>query len=254
MFVVNVVRHVLELDMKKSNYILNIAFLFATAFLVMSALIAAEHENLIKNGNFDKGEKTPDNWEKANGLTSFYINEEGRGRIVKMDSKVDRKQALDWMKKFKEDPDAVPPKPEYPKNDLGSIGSQEGVMLDSDLIDVKPGQNYKLTVDYKGPSAPIVFIKGFMMHPLRKELSDRYQTRLVPENPDKDNWKTYSIGFNPTAKLQDVIKMKVRIYAYWPAGTYYFDNIKVEEITAEEMEELLKQRSVVPEKAPKKKD
>ncbi len=218
-----------------------------SAMLLVFLAVAAEHVNLLANGTFDKGEKTPDSWERANGLTSFYVNEEGRGRIVKMDSKVDRMQALAWMKKFKENPDAVPPKPEYPKNDLESIGSQEGVMLDSELIDAKPGQNYRLSVDFKGPSSPIVWIKGFMMHQIRKELADAYQTRLVPDNPEKDSWKTYSIGFNPTARTPNVVKFKVRIYAYWPAGTYYFDNVKVEEISQEEMDELLKKRAQVPE-------
>ncbi len=231
--------------------------LMAIVLIVFSSLyisLAAEHGNLIENGSFDKGEKTPDGWEKANALTSFYVNEEGRGRIVKMDSRVDRKQALDWMKKFKENPDAVPPKPEYPKNELDAIAGNEGVWLDSALIDVKPGQNYKLSVDYKGQGSPIVWIKGFLFHPVRKDYADAYQTRLVPDNPDKDNWKTYSIGFNPTERSPKVEKMKVRIYGYWPPGIYYFDNVRVEEISPEEMAELVKKRSLVPDiqKVPEK--
>ncbi|HBC88026.1 MAG TPA: hypothetical protein DCZ94_13830 [Lentisphaeria bacterium] len=239
--------------MKNSFYIFNNTLLFAALFLLMSAAFAAEHENLIVNGSFDKGEKTPDNWEAANGLTSFYINEEGRGRIVKMDSRVDRMQSLAWMKKFKEDPTAAPPEPVYSKDKYACIGGNEGVWVDSGLIDVKPGQNYKLTVDYKGPSSPIVWIKGFLFHPVRKDYADAYQTRLVPDNPDKEKWKTYSIGFNPTDRTPKVEKMKVRIYAYWPAGIYYFDNVKVEEITPEEMVELQKKREEVPEKEKDKK-
>jgi hypothetical protein len=133
----------------------------------------------------------------------------------------------------------------FPKGQYAVIGASEGVSLDSDLINIKPGQNYKLTVDYKGEGKPIVWIKGFMYHPVRKDYVDAYQTRLVPEKPDKEKWKTFSIGFNPTAKSPKVEKIKVRLYAYWPAGIYYFDNIRVEEITPEEMAELLKKRETV---------
>lgn len=202
-------------------------------------------ENLIENGSFDKGEKTPDNWERANGLTTFYVNEEGHGRVAKLDSRIDRMQVLAWLKTFKENPNAVPPAPEFPKDKYACIGGNEGVSLDCGLIDVKPGQNYKLTVDFRGDGSPIVFIKGFLFHPVRKDYADAYQTRLTPDNPDPKNWKTYSIGFNPTAKMPKVVKMKVRLYAYWPAGIYYFDNVKVEEISPEEMAELLKKRELV---------
>ena len=210
--------------------------------LILSA-VAAEHENLLENGSFDKGKKTPDNWEPANGLTSFYINEEGRGRIVKMDSRISRKQALDWMKQVKANPNETPPEPVISKNDLDSIASNEGVWLDSGFINVKPGQNYRLSVDFKGPASPIIWIKGFMFHPVRKDYADAYQTRLVPENPDKEKWKTFSVGFNPTERTPKVEKIKVRIYAFWPPGIYYFDNVRVEEITPEEMAELLKKRA-----------
>ncbi|MFZ2653366.1 MAG: hypothetical protein WAX69_00480 [Victivallales bacterium] len=238
--------------MKRPFYKFNIGSHCVAFFLFMFSAFSAEHENLLNNGSFDRGEKTPDSWEPANGLTSFYVKEEGRGRIVKMDSRVDRMLALGWMKKFKEDPTATPPEPAYSKDQYACIGGNEGVWLDSELMNVKPGQDYKLTVDFKGPSSPIVWIKGFLFHPVRKDYADAYQTRLVPDNPDKDNWKTFSIGFNPTARSPKVEKMKVRIYAYWPAGVYYFDNVKVEEITPEEMAELLKKRAEVPGKDKKK--
>ena len=229
----------------------DIIFLRAKKITLMSvillciATVGLAGDNLIENGSFEKGEKTPENWEPANGLTTFYITEEGHGRIVKMDSRIDRMQVLAWLKQFKENLNATPPEPTFPKDQYATIAGNEGVSLDSDLIAVKPGQNYKLTVDFKGDGSPIVFIKGFQYHPIRKDYVDAYQTRMVPDNPDKKNWKTYTIGFNPTAKMPKVEKMKVRLYAYWPPGIYYFDNVKVEEITPEEMTELVKKRALV---------
>ncbi|HNY29072.1 MAG TPA: hypothetical protein PKH31_16995 [Candidatus Sumerlaeota bacterium] len=203
-------------------------------------------ENLVKNGTFDEGEPFALHWERPDGLTSFFETEEGHGRIVKMDTLVDRDQALAWAKSFKAAPTLKPPvKMPIPQDSYGSIGGNEGVMLDSELIDCKPGQDYKLTADFRGDGKPFIWIKGFLWHPTRKVLMDGYQTRLEPDSPSKTEWRTFTIGFNPTAKSPRIQKFKVRLYAYWPNGLYYFDNIRVEEISPEEMARLVANRSNV---------
>ncbi|MCJ8332596.1 MAG: hypothetical protein HRT89_11545 [Lentisphaeria bacterium] len=216
-------------------------------FLFSAALHAGE--NLIKNGSLNEGEEMPLHWEKADGLISFYMKEKGRGRIIKLDTAVARSQALAWAKTLLKDPKAKAPKPKYlSAGSYATIGAVEGVMLDSDYIKAKPGQNYKLTADFKGDGTPFIWIKGFRWHPKRKGFIDAYQTRLAPESPSKTKWKTFSIGFNPTKRTPYVLKFKVRVYAYWPSGKYYFDNIRVEEIDQKEMDELVKKRGVVKEK------
>jgi len=216
--------------------------------LAMLAFSAIGGENILPNGDFKAGKETADSWEKPDGLTSFWVNDPERGRVLKMDSRIDRTQAMEWKEKLKKEPAASPPSPIFPKNIYQAIGGNEGVMLDSVLIPVKPGQNYKLSVDFKGAGKPFIWIKGFMPHPRRKTDVDGYQTRLEPGTPSDKEWQTFSIGFNPTARSQTVNKMKVRIYAYWPAGIYYFSNVRIEEITPAEMDELTKHRSDVPGK------
>ncbi len=211
-----------------------------------SALPLFSGENLVKNGTFDEGETTAAHWESANGLTTFFETEEGHGRIVKMDTLVERKQALEWNRAFQSDSTLKPPaKTPIEPTSYGSIGGNEGVMLDSEFIDCKPGQNYKLTADFKGAGKPFVWIKGFLWHPTRKTWTDGYQTRLEPGAVSKTEWRTFSIGFNPTAKSQRIQKFKIRLYAYWPNGLYFFDNVRVEEITPEEMAQLVAKRSQV---------
>jgi hypothetical protein len=218
-----------------------------------AALPLAAAENLLPNGSFDDGDKTAAHWEPANGLTTFYETEPGHGRIVRLDTLVDRKQAMDWAKAFAADPTLpVPAKKPIPPDSYGSIGGNEGVALDSELIDCVPGQNYKLTADVKGVGKPFVWIKGFLWHPARKAWVDGYQTRLEPPGASTNKWTTFSIGFNPTARSPRVAKMKVRLYAYWPNGLYWFDNIRIEAITPEEMDALVKQRGIPADKGTKK--
>ena len=61
-------------------------------------LIAA---NLLPNGTFDEGNAAPVRWERADGLTSFWISEKGRGRILKLDSRPERKQVLAYQAELK---------------------------------------------------------------------------------------------------------------------------------------------------------
>lgn len=212
------------------------------AFLAASGEAAAG-ENLLRNGSFDDGETRAAHWERANGLTTFFVRAKGRGRVVKMDTQVERNQALAWMERFAADPTLQPPeKKPVGRKSYGTIGAVEGVRLDSEFIPAKKGQNYKLTADIKSRGKPIVWIKGFMRHPRRDAYVDAYQTRLVPGKPSPAEWRTFTVGFNPTKRTPRVEKFKVRLYAYWPNGIYYFDNIRVEPITEEEMAELLKAR------------
>jgi hypothetical protein len=203
-------------------------------------------ENLLPNGNFDNGESKATNWETPDGLTSFWVSEEGRGRVLKMDTRVGNEQVLEWKNKRKIDSAAKPPEPIFPEEPLKTVANEtvEGVALDSIMILVKPGQNYKLSVDYKGKLSPIIWIKGFRKHPRKDYYVNSYQTRLVPSGGKGNEWKTYSIGFNPTERSPETIKMKVRIHPCWPPAIYYFDNIRIEEITQEEMQELVKKRDL----------
>ncbi len=189
-------------------------------------------ENLLPNGNFDAGKDEASHWEKVDNMTSFWVFEKGRGRVLKLDSRVQRKQALAWRKKLKANPAAKAPTAVIAKRKLSSIGAFEGAVLDSGLINVIPGQTYTLSVDIKGKCGMFVWIKGFMMHPRRKQLTDCYQTRLVPENTNSKQWKTYSISFSPTKRMPKTSKMKVRIFVYWPVGVACFDNVRIEKTSS----------------------
>jgi len=208
---------------------------------------ARDENNLVPNGSLDEGRESAAHWERANGLTTFYETEPGRGRIVRMDTGVERKQALAWQQAFQEDPSRPPPaKTPIAPDSYASIGGNEGVMLDSALIPCVPGQAYRLSADVKGVGKPFIWIKGFLWHPARKTWVDGYQTRLEPDQISTSVWRTCSIGFHPTAKSPRIAKFKVRLYAYWPNGLYFFDNIRVEAISDEAFAEHVRQRDRAP--------
>jgi len=188
-------------------------------------------------------------WEKANGLTTFWEKDPFYGRIAKLDSRVEAAQSMAWEETLRKNPAAVsrPPKPIFAKPPYYSaIGGDHGVLLDSVLFEVVPGQDYRLTADVMGTAGAYVWIKGFRKHPKRDMLLDSYQTRLDATRLSPNEWRTISIGFNPTAKSPATTLMKVRLYAFWPIGVTYFANIRIEKITPEEMAELVKARENAP--------
>ncbi len=211
-------------------------------FIFGMTVAVAAGENLLPNGDFELGTDAPTGWDVADGLTSFWVMTPDRGRILKLDSRPRREQVLTWWKLRERNTKVTPPVPDIPVRELDSVGANEGTFIDSQFIAVKPGQNYKLTVDYKGKYKPFVWIKGFMIHPKRGFPVDCYQTRLEPAGEHENEWRTYSIGFNPTAKMSKTDRVKVRIYAYWRPGIYYFDNVRIEEITPQEMAVLIGKR------------
>lgn len=222
------------------NSITRTVLLTCLALGILS-LAAPAGENLVRNGSFDEGTEYALHWERANGLTVFQVEEEGRGRVVKMNTQVEKTQAREFAMAFAKDPTLKAPAPKIlKKKSYATIGGGDGVALDSEYIEAKPGQNYMLSADVKGDGSPFVWIKGFLH--LKGRWRDAYQTRLNPFGVKKDKWQRFRIGFNPSARNKAVNKFKVRLYSYWPNGIYYFDNIRVEEISEAEMAAFLEAR------------
>lgn len=213
------------------------------AILLLLTALARGGENILPNGDFDEGEDTAAHWEEPNRLTSRWVHEEGRGRILEMDTRVNKEQARAWDLKRKEDPTApVPEKQLVGEPGYDSIGGSDGVMLDSEYLECKPGEHFKLVADIRGPGAAVVWIKGFLFH---RRWRDAYQTRLVAYGATEDQWRRYEILFEPTQHSPKVTRFKVRCYAYWPNGIYYFDRIRVERVEdAEEIARLLAEREL----------
>ncbi len=186
-------------------------------------------------------------WEAANGLTTFWEKDPFRGRVARLDTRLEEKQTMAWEAVWRKNPAARPPKPIYAKPPYySSVGGNHGVLLDSVLFAVEPGQDYKLTAEVRGTAGAYVWVKGFRKHPKRDMLVDSYQTRLDATRLSADEWQTFTIGFNPTARSPHTTLMKVRLYAFWPVGVTYFANVRLEKITPEEMAALVEERSNAP--------
>jgi hypothetical protein len=138
----------------------------------------------------------------------------------------------------------------------GAIGGTYGVSYYSERFKCKPGQCYKVSFDYKGPSGGAkVWVRGWGM--FQGEERRRYET-IVNCRVKGTGYAHFEQAFCPTRRRgakdkqpeegkapkddavtpNEVSVLRVMLYAYWPPGQYYFDNVKVEEINDDEYKRL----------------
>lgn len=70
-----------------------------------------------------------------------------------------------------------------------------------------------------------------------------YDTYLACRNRT-DGWVTHRCMFHPTRRTPSVRYIRVMIYAYWPRGTYYFDNLRVVRVSESEYDAYKKRQEL----------
>ena len=191
---------------------------------------------LVRNGGFELGDKSPDGWQKVDGLTTFWVAGQGpAGKCIKIDTDIYETQWNDWKKKQKEGaPAAMAPEKIQPTGDrYDTVGGNYGVAYFSDPIPVKPGKTYKVSIAFRGLTADIFFPKLFIrgwadLHGEKRSVYDAYLAlRCQTQGKEwEENVRLIKIPEDTKAPVEFV---RLMIYAYWPPGTYYFDNVSMKE-------------------------
>jgi hypothetical protein len=209
--------------------------------LILLVLFAAPDVELCPNGGFEEGDKSPAHWDRPDGLTTFWEKDEKRGgKCIRIDSRVsneDYHRRLDEMK-LPEPPPARTTK-DPSKTGYGAVGGNDGVPYWSDFIEVKPGVRYRLSVDCRSQGGkPKVFLKGYAEIPAeieedgkaKKTLLRRMVSKISLDAEGGLEWKRTSVEFCPSRERKDVRWVRIMLYAYWPAQTYWFDEVSLVEV------------------------
>jgi len=200
-------------------------------------------ENLAANGNFEAGDKSPDGWQRIDGLTTFWVaGESPTGKCVRFDTDVYHSQWKVWREKVKagatadEAPAKVPTS--GPKYD--TVAGLYGVAYFSDPIAVRPGTSYKVEVDYRGKSVlggaieffPKLFIRGYGEVAGEKRVVYDAYLALRCKTQVKEWEHNVRIITIPTDTQTPVEFVRLMLYAYWPPDLYWFDNMTMKEVAA----------------------
>jgi len=226
--------------------------------------------NLLPNGDFETPAADgthPVHWQQVDNLVFFWTRDPEapqRGKVIKIDTDVYQKQAYPWWidrfvhgKPLSQAPTKTPTS--GPKYD--TIGGLDGGWYWSDFIEVTKGGAYKVYVDVKGPGC-LVFMRGYEKkvplsfgdeepaaqqqfrqargdpltdangRPIKYRLRYLYTTKFAAGGSDQ--WQTYTHIKPRHPNSRDITEkvryIRIMLYPFWPAATYWFDNVRVVEV------------------------
>lgn len=213
--------------------------LFSSGFLALlwlgSVAGAAGADSLLPNGGFQTAAAAdpakPAAWAKPDGLGVQWIDsgDPAHGKAIRMDTRVSEKAMVEQWKKT-----GLTNEWNIPKAENNAIAETYGLSYYSDAIPVKPGQPYRISFDFKGASSGgKVWVRGWGTVQGKPR---RLWETWVRCNSQGGGWSACSQVFFPTKFRPAVTEMRVMLFAYYPAGIYWFDNVRLEPISVQAYE------------------
>jgi hypothetical protein len=198
--------------------------------LLTSARCPAQPASVLPHGDFEQADPRdpgwPAGWDRVDGLGVQWTNapDAAHGKAIRMDTRIsEQAMQAQWIKM------GLTNLWNIPKPDKNAIAETYGLSLYSDAIPVKPGQAYRITFDYQGPDGGAkVWVRGWGM--FQGEKQRRWETTVTCHCKNRA-WTTCTQDFHPTRARPEVTEMKVMLFAFYPAGVSWFDNIRIEPIT-----------------------
>ena len=188
---------------------------------------------LLPNGDFEmadaKAPTKPSGWFQPDGLGVQWTNDPDsvvHGKCIRMNTSISEKAMVERWQQI-----GMTNFWDIPKPTGGAIAESYGLSYYSDAIPVKPDQAYRITFDYKGKGGGKVWVRCYGLY--EGEMRRRYE-KVIPCEGRGNEWITQSAVFHPTRERPQVSEMKVMLYAYYPPGIYWFDNIRIVPISQEE--------------------
>jgi hypothetical protein len=190
----------------------------------------AQVNSVLPHGDFEQPDAQdkarPAGWDRVDGLGVQWTAapDAGHGKAIRMDTRVsEQAMQAQWIKM------GLTNQWNIPKPGKNAVGEAYGLSLYSDAIPVKPGQAYRITFEYQGPDGGgKVWVRGWGR--FQGEKRQRWNT-YVACHGKPGVWTTCTQIFHPTQARPEVTEMKVMLFATYPDGVYWFDNVRIEPVT-----------------------
>ncbi len=167
-----------------------------------------EGPNLVANPGFETpapGRDGPDRWQAIEREMAWVAGPDGPGKVLKYEMS-------------------------------GETAAGYGLDFYSDWIEIEAGATYRFSVRIKtlGPT-PKIFLKGYHPFPAMDgypaQRRETYRRQVHPGGP-KGAWQTVVADFVPSATRPEHLPthLKVDLYAYWPKGVVYWDDVVLKKI------------------------
>lgn len=168
--------------------------------------------NLVKNPGFEQPDaagKGPAGWQALEDQMAWVPDPEGAGKVLKYDMNQETAESY-------------------------------GLDFYSDFIEIEPGATYRFSCRHKslGPT-PKIFLKGYFWWPggngYPPDWRESYRRQVHPGG-SQGQWNSVTADFVPDAlkpeqaPQQRPRRLKVDLYAYYPAGIIFWDDIVLKKV------------------------
>jgi hypothetical protein len=196
--------------------------------------VTVSAQSVLPNGDFEQGDPAhpgkPLHWDLPDGLGVQWTDAPAlpgappHGKAIRMDTSVKETNLVASYQK------AGLSQWVFPNPQGNAIAETYGLSLYSDAVPVEAGKNYRITFDYmseKG-TAGFILMRGYAeVNGQKKRV---YEKKI--ECDSKGAWKTFADVAHPARSPQPLVEFKIMLFAYYPAGVAWYDNVKVEPIDA----------------------
>jgi len=207
-----------------------IKFAFLFIGLVALSMMSALAQSVLPNGDFEQVDPAhpgkPAHWDLPDGLGVKWTDapamagNPAHGKAIRMDTSVPETALVESYTK------AGLTQWVFPHPQGNAIAETYGLSLYSEAIPLLPGKTYRVTFDYlaeKGTSGKLWF-RAYRS--IEGEKKRTYEGTI--DCSGGITWKQFTGLFHPTKHTTDATEFKILLYAFYPAGIAWFDNIKVE--------------------------
>lgn len=196
---------------------------------------ASPATNLVANGSFETADPgkpgKPLGWDLPDGLgiqwTEAPTTQDGlaRGKAIRMDTQVSEKDMVASWRKAGLDQWDIPKAADNP------IAATYGLSYYSTAVPATTNHAYRIAFDVLAPGGGAkVWVRGYA--PGRDGTLRRCYETVVHCRTTPGEWQREERVFQPAKSRADIRELRVMLYAYWPAGVYWFDNVRLEPVAA----------------------
>lgn len=195
-------------------------------------IVAAHAQNILANGDFEQADPAypgkAAHWDPTDGLGVQWTDAPNvpgappHGKAIRMDtSQTEQAMVASYAK-------AGLTQWVFPHPATNPIAETYGLSLYSEAMPVVPGKTYRVTFDYlaeKGTAGKLWFRAYANVNGEKKRV---YEGTI--DCRGSGGWKQFTGVFHPTKYRPNVDEFKIMLFAYYPPGVAWFDNIRVEAV------------------------
>ena len=205
-------------------------FRLALVALITGLTLAAQADPVLPNGDFEQADPAnpvkPAHWDLPDGLGVRWTDAPPvagappHGKAIRMDTSVPETAMVASYAK------AGLTQWVFPHPQGNAIAETYGLSLYSEAMPVVAGKTYRVTFDYlaeKGTAGKLWF-RAY------DAAGKRVYEGTVDCGGAGASWKQVTGVFHPTKYRPNAKEFKIMLFAFYPPGVAWFDNIRVEEV------------------------